>query len=831
MRKSWVVSAGALSIVCGILLRSINTSGLLILQIIAIVGVVFSVILYFYKQHHYRIDVRHRSRYFLFSVIALIPLGVLLGWLRVESVLLSGKENIPTSFTATIINEPDIREKNVRYHLDVEGISGDILLFNTHTPKYMFGDTLNVSCNLETPEVIEDFNYPGFLAKDNIYNLCYRASSITVLSQNNYPLYSPEGIIQRLITVRQHAKEIINRAVPHPSSSLITSLILGYKQDLPKNIQESFSQTGTSHIVAISGMHLMILSVILMRLGYVLKLTKKQSLVLSLGIIVLFIAMIGFKSSALRAGTFAAIALLAEFAQRPKNMFTVIVVTALAIVLYNPLLLVYDVGFSLSFAAVLGIIYIGPTIQTSLKWIPDKVNVIKVILSTTIAAQIAVTPLIMHTFGTVSLIATLANLLVVPVIAGLIGGGILVAITGVFSGTLASVIGILLDIVVRYVFFVVETLSSVPYASIGVPVSAIGMVSLYIVGLLLGTKQVRLFVKKAISWCVKKFKKPENSVEPHQEVFSETIDLQMFDEEFEQQDKKRPQKRFQNIVVAAAVVVVLIIGVGISLYSPTPQGVEIYMLDVGQGDAHLIRTPGNHTILIDGGPDSTVVEKLNKYMPATNKTIDLMILTHPHADHVTGLVEVLDQYTVERVVSTGVVYDTSIYNEWMHSIEAENIPFDIAIVTRSYTFETDTGNVQLEIIYPGSNLYGTEHDDVNETSVVVMLEYQDKKTLFTGDISITNEQEILDADINIQADILKVPHQGSDTSSSVEFLQAVNPTYAIIPVGEDNDFGHPSLRVLKRLERTEAQVFRTDIHGDIGFLIKNSEVILTKPSL
>ena len=240
---------------------------------------------------------------------------------------------------------------------------------------------------------------------------------------------------------------------------------------------------------------------------------------------------------------------------------------------------------------------------------------------------------------------------------------------------------------------------------------------------------------------------------------------------------------------------------------------EVIFFNVGQGDSVLINLPGNNEILIDGGPDKTVLYKLNKYLPVYNRDIELMILTHPHADHITGLIEVLKRYNIKKIMRTGVEDNSEIYKEFINISNKKNIK-----IIKPEDFDKiklDDKNI-LKIIYPRENLENKSFSDLNDSSIVVKLDTPEKDFLFTGDISVDIEKEIIVNGVDISADILKVAHQGSNTSSSEEFIKAVSPAFAVIPVGENN-FGHPSLRVIHRLERLGAQILRTDQSGDIVF--------------
>lgn len=284
------------------------------------------------------------------------------------------------------------------------------------------------------------------------------------------------------------------------------------------------------------------------------------------------------------------------------------------------------------------------------------------------------------------------------------------------------------------------------------------------------------------------------------------------------------QRWFYIILILIVIIVLIFLLVR---QNSNSDELQVVFFDVGQGDSHFIRTPGGQNILIDGGPDNTVLEKLAKYIPFDD-TIDLMILTHPHSDHVTGLIEVLRRYNVARVLATGVIHTTDEYLTWLDIIKNKNIKFDQAIAPMQYIFESPGEPVVLEVLYPDRNMSGESLADVNESSVTVMISYKAKKFLFTGDISDDVERRIISHGADLKADVLKVAHQGSDTSSSQEFLDATRPGFAVIPVGE-NDYGHPSLRIIRRLERTGAKILRTDKLGDIKFTVsKEGRLVLEK---
>lgn len=239
---------------------------------------------------------------------------------------------------------------------------------------------------------------------------------------------------------------------------------------------------------------------------------------------------------------------------------------------------------------------------------------------------------------------------------------------------------------------------------------------------------------------------------------------------------------------------------------------HVWFLDIGQGDATLINTPENHQILIDGGDGELILEKLGEVMPFFDRSLDLVVLTHPHLDHLGGLVEVFNKYEVENVLLTGVNNRSGAYNEFLEKLIGKKTNFLIAEHLKDLNF----GTVYFDVLYPFDQLLLEDFDNLNNSSIVMKLIYKDTEILFTGDIELETENFILENHVNLEADVLKVAHHGSHTSSSLDFLVAVRPEIAVIEVGEGNSYGHPDEKTLQNLSAVDVkEVYRTDKDGTI----------------
>lgn len=252
------------------------------------------------------------------------------------------------------------------------------------------------------------------------------------------------------------------------------------------------------------------------------------------------------------------------------------------------------------------------------------------------------------------------------------------------------------------------------------------------------------------------------------------------------------------------------------------------IFDIGQGDAILITTLSGERVLIDGGPDATIVAKLSRRLGIFNRTIDLVIATHPQADHITGLLSVLDRFHVRRVMLTTIENETPEYRALREKIVAKQIPvIDAADTSRIAIGEVSP--VTIEILWPRRSYDDRRVDDPNVVSTVFRLTHGGKRFLFTGDAGSAVEQQLLESGEDLRADVLKVGHHGSDTSTTQAFLDAVSPSLAVISVGRNNRFGHPSRRVLKRLERAGTEIYRTDMNGDIR-IVSDGKKIRVSPA-
>jgi competence protein ComEC len=250
---------------------------------------------------------------------------------------------------------------------------------------------------------------------------------------------------------------------------------------------------------------------------------------------------------------------------------------------------------------------------------------------------------------------------------------------------------------------------------------------------------------------------------------------------------------------------------------------NVYFFDVGQGDSEFISSKDGTQILIDGGPNSKVLTELGKVMPYFDNTIDAIVITHSHADHITGLIEVLRRYKVGIVIESGSVYNTAEYAEIIRILHNKKIARVIIDGPRELIFY---GGAKLRFIYPERTYEGETLKNAHDSSVVGELNFEGKKILFMGDAEKNIEARLVYTGAVGDVDVLKVGHHGSKTSSNDFFLSVIKPEYAVISVGKGNRYGHPTQQTLSNLDAVGAKIFRTDIGGTVKMEIDNGALNL-----
>ena len=377
-----------------------------------------------------------------------------------------------------VIKEPDIREKNIKLTIRPEKIEGKVLVTTSRYPEYQYGDKLKITGNLKTPLEFEDFNYKDYLAKDGIYSVIYWPE-IEILDRENYRSLA-SIIYAKILSFKNELRGSIYQNLSPPQSSILGAVILGDKSRISEEWKERLNYTGVRHLTAISGMHVAILTSVLMTLLIGLGLWRQQAFYFAIILITLFIVMTGLQPSAIRAGIMGGLFLFAQYLGRINISSRAIIFAGAAMLAQNPLLLRLDVGFQLSFLAMMGIIYLLPIFRSWLRKIPNFFQ-FRNILAMTLSAQIFTLPILIYNFGYISRVAPITNILIVPLLPYIMVLGFIFGLIGMIFQPLGWILSWLCWLLLTYVISVVDFFSQISWAPLTLETSWIWLLLLYLI--------------------------------------------------------------------------------------------------------------------------------------------------------------------------------------------------------------------------------------------------------------------------------------------------------------------------------------------------------------
>lgn len=692
----------------------------------------------------------------------------------------------PLTFTGLVVGEPDIRDLAVNLRVAVESITstdgatqpahGLVLVRAPRFPPIPYGSVVQVNGRVETPPEFDTFSYKEYLAQRGIHSLVNRPR-ITVLAQEQgSPLY------HAIYSFKARAQAIINHLVPEPASALLSGILLGNDNGLPPDLAEDFRTTGMTHIIAISGFNIAILMGVLISLSQPL-LQRRGAAVFATAGIAAYTLLVGADPSVVRAAIMGGIYLLANrWLGRANFAYASLFVAAFLMTLINPFSL-WDVGFQLSFGATLGLmLYAEPftrwTRRQLLRWLPRKtVRGVMGLLSdavlVTLAAQVLTLPLMMAYFRQLSLVSFVANALILPAQPGVMIWGGLATLSGMASTAVGQLFGWVAWLFLTYTIVLVRALASLPGAAVAVDVGPGAIIAIYA-------------LIAAITWLARQSPEERGTWRAVKWV-----------------------RRVPRALAYGGGVVATLLVVGWGMTQPDGR-LHVTFFDVGQGDAIFIQSPGGRQILVDGGQYPSILnDQLGRQMPFWDREIDVVIATHPDADHVNGLEGVFGRYRVGLLVTDGSeLGESPIYDAVLMAAQAQGTPTHRALAGEV----VDLGDgARLELLHPDA----VPMADRNENSVSLRLVYGDFSLLLTGDVEENGEKLMLANGRVPRSLVFKAGHHGSRTSSTLSLLQAVQPQIIVVSAGADNHFGHPHVEVLERAQAVGAIVLRTDELGPI----------------
>lgn len=400
-----------------------------------------------------------------------------------------------TTIQGIVVAEPDRRDGHTNLRLDAyqirvkdrwQDIEGTALVQASPYPRYAYGDQLEVSGLLETPPEFEDFSYRDYLARRGIYSILRRPKIRLLARGQGNPIYAA------LLAFKERALSTIGAMLPEPEASVLAGILLGVGHGIPKDLQEAFNATGTTHVLVISGSNIALLAGMLTAVGHRL-LGRQKATPFVLAGIAMYTILVGADAAVVRAAIMGGLYVLALHYGRQTHALISLMVAASAMTLLDPQTL-WDVGFQLSFAATLGLILLVPPIQEALEnrlrqWLSEAgvrqaLNVLNDALIVTLAAQITTTPVILYTFGRVSLVSLLTNLLILPAQPGVMIWGGIATLLGLIWLPIGQVVGWVAWLFLTYTTRVVEITAQLPFAAMEIPRPSLIVIGLYY-GLLL----------------------------------------------------------------------------------------------------------------------------------------------------------------------------------------------------------------------------------------------------------------------------------------------------------------------------------------------------------
>ncbi len=643
-----------------------------------------------------------------------------------------------------------------------------LILVNIYTGNcpYEYGDIIKIRERLTKPLGLNnfgEFNYELYLAQKRIfvYTNIWQDKDIQKIGEERTNL-----LVSFSVSMRNQIKNIIGRLLQPPYNFLLIGMLLGEKTYIPPELKDVFIESGIMHILAVSGLHVGIIAAALFIFLNSLRIPKRIKMILIVLIMIMYASITGFRPSVVRATIMFSLLVVGKLINRNRNLYISLFLAAFLILLINPLIL-YDAGFLLSFIVTFFIIYLSPILQ---ELFSKMVTWIKNPLSVSMAAWLGIFPLSAYFFNKVSLISIISNIFIIPLTAIAVILGFIIFFLGLISIPLANLIANINYFILILITFLAKLFSSLPFSFVYVAQPLVIFIFLYYIMLFF---IIEIFYRK---------------------IFPPKLKIKA------------------TILILSAVLVVIIV----QIFYPL-DNIKVNFINVGEGDCILIEAPKKYNILIDGGgtPRSTfdvggkiVIPYLRR--KGINK-INLLVLTHPHLDHLEGLLPILREFKVDMVLDSGLICDISEYREFISIIKEKNIPYHQAKAGDNFIFSKYLEILLLNPIYI-SNIYN--ESDFNNASIVVKLFYKNSKFLFTGDIEETAEKRMLIWQKNLKSDVLKVAHHGSSSSSSLEFVNEVDPIIAVISVSK-NHFGHPSPKIIERLEDKNIKVYRTDKNGTI----------------
>lgn len=694
-------------------------------------------------------------------------------------------------FTGRVIRTPDVRDTHVNLTVSVEELKADGGSLRTtglalvQAPRYgdySYGDRVRVAGEMLTPPEFDTFSYRDYLARRGIYAIVPRARVDILERRGGIPW------LQALYDLRDRAHDAIGRLLPSPQAPLLAGILLGLDIELPETTRQAFNRTGTAHIIAISGANVIIVVKVLLNLLTPLAGIRRARL-FTVGGVLAYMLFVGADPTVVRAAIMGCLVLFAAQSGRKAHGLTSLAFAVWAMSVWNPALL-WEVGFQLSVAATGGLVLFGDTFTRGLEHFLQRLLTREVAhraaiwlsepIAISLAAQVATTPLAMLYFGQLSLVALLANALIVPAQPYIMIFGWLAVVVGLFLAPLGWLVSWSVWLPLTYTLQVVRVLSRLPWAAIEVNLSSSAVWGFYAV--FFGAGWLRLLHPEDRAWLLRRARRHLSAA---------------------------------TLMLVTALVCVAVWYVALT----QPDGrLHVWFLGVGHGHAVLIQTPRGAHILIGGGPNpNRLRQEVGDALPAWDRTLDLVIVPQFTAAAAGALPALLDHYGVSLVASSGQMASDGVSQALSTRLAKRHVS-QVTLVA-GQRIETSDG-VVFEILYPPEPP-GPE-DTPEDTGLVVRILYGDASFLVTPQLSADAVEALLASGRYLGSTVAVLPSFGAEKANPPDFLAALSPQVTVVMAERA---GFPAAETLTRLQGLGPIAFyRTDRQGTVEMVVQGREL-------
>lgn len=696
----------------------------------------------------------------------------------------------------TIISNPSDKDYKITYTLNVESINKDLSYKNTklllsvkkeeQQTIYEYGNKIVLKGEFQEAEVKRNyggFDYKEYLKTKGIYGLVKtNHKNIKIVKENN-----SNFILKFANDISKSIENRANKLFDKNKASLITGLLIGNIQNLDEDIKEAFRDSNLTHMLAVSGSHM---SYIITLISFVIsigKIGKVKSKIITIIILVFFMLITGSSMSVVRACIMSVYMILASLFHKRVNIISSISISFFILMIINPYCIL-DIGLQLSYGGTIGIVFIYNNFKNIFiknrknknqnkneneKTLKENIKVKLIdMIFLTISANIIIIPITMYHFNNISLTFVISNVLTSLIIGLLMLVSFVTIMISYIIYPLAQFLSIFLNILLELFIQIATITSKLPFSKILVPTIKIEFIVLYYFFI-----AIIIFINKI------KAKKKKRKIE------------------------KKILLSLSKIRTKKIIVILLIITTMTIIFNKNSKYLEIYFIDVSQGDSTLIVTPNNKKILIDGGGSETYDvggQVLIPYLLDRNViSLDYVLISHVDTDHIGGIFSVLENIKVKEVIICSQAGDSENYQKLKEIVNKKKIK--VRVVKKGNLISIDK-DVNLKILWPTDEFIN--ENVLNNNSIVAKLEYKTFSMLLTGDIEEIAERKILEEYENtniLRSTVLKIAHHGSKSSSIQSFLNEVKPKIALIGVGKNNTFGHPNDGVLERLKNIRSK--------------------------